>query len=782
MRVGWILGIVTGCGYISEGNKDLRMDPDHDGVPWMVDCDDNDATIGGERTWYVDSDGDGYGNTEESIMACTKPEGAVEIDQDCDDTDNSIYPGADDVFYDGIDSDCDGANDCDADLDGYDGSETGLPTDACPEASDCNDTDPDIYPDPSLSELFFNSEDDDCNLATGDGDADGDGYWHINYAEIVEERGLVPLDIPEGAEGDCYDSLNFPYEGFEINPINGFDDLSPSEVNPAATERYYDGIDQDCSGDAEMDFDQDGDGFNSKHFYDSTGELGLDCIDSIDDSDFFPTNLAPVDINPQAAEIWYDGIDQDCAGDSDFDADKDGEEIISIDCNGVADSVTCDFDGDGNDNFTGGSDCNDDPSNDGDLYNAAAEEIVNDGKDFNCDTLELCYEDIDGDTYGSDNEVFYGGGFTGDHTNVQCPSPNTYVCSDAQYTNENDCTVNGLCSDPSLLTDEDCFPPEVWTTNTWSLQITGVSSFNNDCDDDESSVSPDSTITPEICDGLNNDCVDGVPSNELDADGDGYVECEIDSSGWAGAAVNGGEDCDDSDMFTYPSAASNDSSNDCMTDVDGDGYGSTSPIVGVAGTDCDDSNSNSTTLANDQDCDGYPTIDDCNDVDSTIYPGAPETQEALTAIDENCDGMELGGYEKCTSLLNGDDYYLFCADQENWITANSTCTSYGYDALTSVHSSIENDLLKDGPPNALEVPVRYWIGLNDRSIEGDFVWSDGTTFDGSYTSWGSLQPDNGMFGSGNEDCVHFDPSPSNAGEWSDADCIDTNGFICVTRM
>ena len=46
----------------------------------------------------------------------------------------------------------------------------------------------------------------------------------------------------------------------------------------------------------------------------------------------------------------------------------------------------------------------------------------------------------------------------------------------------------------------------------------------------------------EVCDGIDNDCVGGVPATETDDDGDGYVECV-----WIGSssAVFGGLDCDD---------------------------------------------------------------------------------------------------------------------------------------------------------------------------------------------------------------------------------------------
>jgi hypothetical protein len=55
-------------------------------------------------------------------------DGVTTEDGDCDDGDSRVYPGAAEVWYDGIDQDCD-ANDRDQDLDGYD------------VADDCDDAD-----------------------------------------------------------------------------------------------------------------------------------------------------------------------------------------------------------------------------------------------------------------------------------------------------------------------------------------------------------------------------------------------------------------------------------------------------------------------------------------------------------------------------------------------------------------------------------------------------------------------------------------------------------------
>ncbi len=59
-------------------------------------------------TYFQDADNDGYGNDDVSIEAETQPNGYVLIGGDCDDTNNSIYPGAIEVCFDGIDQDCDG--------------------------------------------------------------------------------------------------------------------------------------------------------------------------------------------------------------------------------------------------------------------------------------------------------------------------------------------------------------------------------------------------------------------------------------------------------------------------------------------------------------------------------------------------------------------------------------------------------------------------------------------------------------------------------------------------
>ena len=84
--------------------------------------------------WYADTDADGFGDPLAPHPACSQPSGFLADNTDCDDTAGSVHPGADDAWYDGVDGNCDGASDYDADGDGTDGTEFG--------GTDCDDAEP----------------------------------------------------------------------------------------------------------------------------------------------------------------------------------------------------------------------------------------------------------------------------------------------------------------------------------------------------------------------------------------------------------------------------------------------------------------------------------------------------------------------------------------------------------------------------------------------------------------------------------------------------------------
>jgi len=79
------------------------VDNDCDGLE-----DDADADVSDAVTWHADSDGDGFGDSATSLLACTQPGGYTSDSTDCDDTDHDINPDAAEVCDDGVDNDCDG--------------------------------------------------------------------------------------------------------------------------------------------------------------------------------------------------------------------------------------------------------------------------------------------------------------------------------------------------------------------------------------------------------------------------------------------------------------------------------------------------------------------------------------------------------------------------------------------------------------------------------------------------------------------------------------------------
>ncbi len=91
-----------------------------DGTELCDDIDnDCDGEIDGEDAlgtvpYWLDDDGDGYGDAANYELACDTPLGYVSNDFDCADDDPTVNPEGTEVCSDFVDNDCDGtANDCD---------------------------------------------------------------------------------------------------------------------------------------------------------------------------------------------------------------------------------------------------------------------------------------------------------------------------------------------------------------------------------------------------------------------------------------------------------------------------------------------------------------------------------------------------------------------------------------------------------------------------------------------------------------------------------------------
>ena len=143
-------------------------------------------------TWYLDSDGDGYGFIQISVLACSQPDGYVANSDDCDDINSSVNPGAVEACNQSDDN-CNGEIDeglammwyYDIDNDGF-----GDPNNSwfgCPEPentvmdnTDCDDTNPNINPD---SNEVCDNIDNNCNAQVDENPVDGT-TWYLSLIHI----------------------------------------------------------------------------------------------------------------------------------------------------------------------------------------------------------------------------------------------------------------------------------------------------------------------------------------------------------------------------------------------------------------------------------------------------------------------------------------------------------------------------------------------------------------------------------------------------------------------
>jgi hypothetical protein len=185
------------CLWVSADDIWLRVevDQDLDGVTVDIDCDDLDPLVLGPTTWYNDGDGDGWGSPTDTETACRHSGSYVPDGQDCNDFQASINPGAQEIWYDGVDSDCDNGDDFDADRDDDRHEDYG--------GQDCDDQQPEINS--VAEEICGDGWDNNCDGSAGDcgwyGDTDLSAQAVILGEGATDRLGIELLGIGD-VDGD----------------------------------------------------------------------------------------------------------------------------------------------------------------------------------------------------------------------------------------------------------------------------------------------------------------------------------------------------------------------------------------------------------------------------------------------------------------------------------------------------------------------------------------------------------------------------------------------------
>lgn len=425
-----------------------------------------------------------------------------QIAWDCDDDEPSVSPAAAEIADDGLDQDCDGADSCYADRDG-DGARaaTGvhgpgqdLLCSRLGEASaaapvDCDDGDVAVLP--GALERPSDGLDQDCDGAElCFADADGDG------------QRAVSLDVTASPNLDCVDAGEAQASAAPTDCDDG-----NAAIGLAFVEVASDGIDQDCDGGDLCYVNADGDAFRTEA---TVVSAGLTCDGPGEARGDLPAGDCD-DSNPDrwpgAAEIPDDGIDQDCDGGEVCFTDED-DDGVRTDLLVLSANLSCGDVGEGRADVRSG-DCDDHDA----LVHPVALDVAGDGVDSDCDGIELCFIDADGDGHGG---------------------LGTVVSLDG------DCDDAGEAA-PGLVMD--------------------------DCDDSVAAVFPGAV--EEVSDGVDQDC-DGDELCFVDADDDGHrpdsgatqASADQDCNDLGEADLGDpADDCDDADLSAYAGA----------TEVRGDG-------------------------------------------------------------------------------------------------------------------------------------------------------------------------------------------------------------------
>jgi len=327
-------------------------------------ADDLDPSVAsaGKSDWYADADRDGYGDPSDSALACDTPAGRVADDTDCDDSANTVNPGATEQCDAGnIDEDCDGLAD---------------------------DLDSSVAP-VGMSDWY----------ADGDADGYGDAADSERACDPLSGRVVDDADCDDGRAGVNPAAQEVCDAGDVDEDCDGLADDDDPSAYPASMSTWYSDMDRDGYGDPLV-----GHPGCDPSTYGVDISLATDCDD------------ANADINPDGQEVcddWDD--DEDCDGladDADPSVDPASMSTWFADADGdgygdpTAPSDGCDV---GEGEAIDASDCDDDEAG----THPGATEIPNDGVDQDCDGADATEPTGDDTGEPSTDDTGDGGGKTG---------------------------------------------------------------------------------------------------------------------------------------------------------------------------------------------------------------------------------------------------------------------------------------------------------------------------------------------------------------------------------
>ncbi len=599
--------------------------------------DDCDTAIdeGVTATFWVDADGDGYGDVVDATgaIACFRPDGYAGTHDDCDDTSGSIHPGAYDACDSGsVDDDCNGTeNDPPGGCSCIDGA-----TQACPLSGACAaGTQTCVMGAWSMgcsiapTDEICNGVDDDCNGVVDDllrvscyADGDNDG-WAGDGASAATQ---CPVSGRDSVGGCPPGWTNRAPSGSSIDCDDARSDISPlgieacSDLSPAPRDEDCDGaIDESVSVLCYTDADED-------TYAPSSASSVSRCIDPsrapVGGCPFGNTNRAPGSIAStdcdDAHVVAHPGAAEVC-----------DPTRIDEDCDGVANPVTLCACANGDTRMcplpgrcaSGTQTCS------SGMWSACSVtpivETCN-AMDDDCDgvvdngVLTTWYADCDRDGYAR----------TGALSTRACAAPIS--------------------------------PPMSCTGGSWTSSA--PSGTRIDCNDAITDIHPGAT---ESCNGIDDDCSTGGGSLAAeDADGDAHT-----ASGYA--SCTGGyprDDCDDTRAAMHPGASEvcNGLDDDCSS-----GGGA----LAAEDRDGDMHTSDSYTLCTT----GFPQ-DDCYDTNAAVHPGVTYQSAPYCRMGAPCttgSGWACGvGSPACTAIFGGatPSWDWNCSGAAEPIARHTGCT------------------------------------------------------------------------------------------------------------